>query len=157
MRAMIPAGLVTEMTQVNGPPTKGAPKGYEEKSLPAFVMRHEGEAWDNPFVAVYESFGEEPSVQSVERLMSGNEFKGVKINSVVDGQDLTHYILLQEGLDDVYENNELDIAFKGRFGMVAVDGAGTLHDLYIGSGHHLDYKGTSVTADAATLAGYLER
>jgi hypothetical protein len=157
MRAMIPAGLVTEMTQVNGPPTKGAPRGYEKKPLPAFVMRHEGEAWDNPFVAVYESYGDKPSVQTVERLMSGNKFKGVKVTSSVDGEDLTHYILLQDGPDDVYEDNELDIAFKGRFGVVAVDGAGTLHDLYIGSGHHLDYKGTSVTADAATLAGYWEQ
>jgi hypothetical protein len=75
----------------------------------------------------------------------------------VDGQDLTHYILLQEGPEDVYENNKLGIAFKGRFGMVAVDGAGALHDLYIGSGHHLDYKGTRVAADAATLAVYRER
>jgi hypothetical protein len=155
MRALIPGGLETEITQVQGPPSKGAPKGYETKSLPAFVMRHEGEAWDNPFVAVYESYGEKPSVQSVERLMSGNVFKGVKISSVVDGQDLTHYILLQEGSDDVYENSELDITFKGRFGVVAVDDKDTLQDLYIGSGHHLTYKGTTV--DAATLAVYWER
>jgi hypothetical protein len=157
MRALIPGGLETEMTQVNGPPTKGAPKGYEKKSLPAFVMRHEGGAWDNPFVAVYESYGEKPSVQSVERLMSGNEFKGVKINSVVDGQDLTHYILLQENPDDVFDDRETGIAFKGRFGVVTVDGADALQDLYIGNGQHLDYQGTRVAADAATLAGYWER
>jgi len=157
MRAMIPAGLETEMTQVQGPPTKGAPKGYEKKPLPAFVMRHEGETWDNPFVALYESYGDKPSVQSVERLMSGNVFKGVKITSTVDGQDLTHYILLQENPDDIFEDKETGIVFTGRFGVVAVDGAGALHDLYIGSGHHLDYKGTRVAADAATLAVYWER
>jgi len=157
MRAMIPGGLTTEMTQVQGPPTKGAPKGYEKKPLPAFVMRHEGDTWGNPFVAVYESYGDKPSVQSVERLMSGNIFKGVRITSTVDGQNLTHYILLQEGPDDVYENNELDIGFKGRFGVVAVDGTGEMHDVYVGSGHYLDYKDTRVTADAATRAGYWER
>jgi hypothetical protein len=32
-----------------------------------------------------------------------------------------------------------------------------LHELYIGSGHHLSYKGNKVTADSATLAGYWER
>jgi hypothetical protein len=157
MRAMIPGGLVTEMTQVNGPPTKGAPKGYREKPLPAFVMRHEGDAWDNPFVAVYESYGDTPSVQSVERLMSGNSFKGVRITSIVDGQDLTHYILLQESPDDIFEDREAGIVFKGRFGVVTVDGDGVLRELYVGSGHHLDYKGTKVAADAATLAVYWEQ
>jgi hypothetical protein len=157
MRAMIPGGLLTEMTQVKGPPTKGAPKGYQKKPLPAFVMRHEGEAWNNPFVAVYESYGEKPSVQSVERLMNGKVFKGVKVTSTVDGQNLTHYILLQEDADNVYEDAATGIAFKGRFGVVAVDQDGSLRELYIGSGHHLVYKDTKVTADAATLAGYWEK
>jgi hypothetical protein len=157
MRVLIPSGMGTEMTQVNGPPTKGAPGLYQKKPLPAFVMRHQGEAWDNPFVAVYESYGKKPSVQSVERLMSGDVFKGVKITSTIDGQNLTHYILLQEGPDDVYKDAELGIDFKGRFGVVAVDGAGALRELYIGSGHHLDYKGARVAADAATLAGHWER
>jgi hypothetical protein len=154
MRAMIPRGMTTEMTQVNGPPTKGAPKGYETKPLPAFVMRHEGEAWDNPFVAVYEAYSEKPTVQSVERLMSGNAFKGVRITSTLDGQDLIHYILLQENPDDLFEDRNADIDFKGRFGVVTVDGAGDLRELYIGSGHYLDYKGTRVAADTATLAVY---
>jgi hypothetical protein len=157
MRALIPGGLTTELTQVNGPPTKGAPKGYEKKPLPAFVMRHEGEAWDNPFVAVYESYDDKPSVQSVERLMSGNEFKGVKIISTVEGQNMTHYVLLQENPDDVFEDMQTGITFKGRFGVVAVDGSGALHDLYIGSGHHLDYKETSVAADATTMTAYWKR
>jgi len=157
MRALVPGGLEAEMTQVKGPPTKGAPKGYEEKPLPAFVMRHEGEVWDNPFVAVYESYGDKPSVQSVERLMSGNLFTGLKITSIVDGQDLIHYILLQENLDDIFEDRDTGITFMGRFGVVAVDGSGTLLDLYIGNGHHLDYNGTGVAADPATLAAYWER
>ncbi|MCP4044764.1 MAG: hypothetical protein GY732_02100 [Gammaproteobacteria bacterium] len=157
MRALIPGGLETEMTQVNGPPTKGAPEGYRQKPLPAFVMRHQGDAWDNPFVAVYESYGDKPSVQSVERLMSGDVFKGVKVTSTVDGRDMTHYILLQEGPDDVYRDAAMGIAFQGHFGVVTVDGADALSDIYIGSGHHLDYKDTRVAADAATLATYWER
>jgi hypothetical protein len=157
MRALIPGGLEIEMTKVKGPPTKGAPERYRKKPLPAFVVRHEGEAWDNPFVAVYESYGENPSVQSVERLMSGNVFKGVKISSIVDGQNLTHYILLQENPDDLFEDRETGIVFKGRFGVVTVDGTGALHDLYIGSGHHLAHQGTRLAADQATLAGYRER
>jgi hypothetical protein len=157
MRAMIPGGLLTEMTQVEGPPTKGAPKPYIKSPLPAFVMRHEGEAWVNPFVAVYESYGEKPSVQSVERLISGHVFKGVKVTSTVDGRNLTLYILVQEDPDDIYEDAVTGIAFKGRFGVIAVDQDGSLRELYIGSGQHLAYKGTRVTADSTTLAGYWER
>jgi hypothetical protein len=157
MRALIPDGLTTELTQVNGPPSKGAPKGYETKPLPAFVMRHEGDAWDNPFVAVYEPYSEEPSVQAVKRLMSGEVFKGVKITSFVDGRDLTHYVLLQENDDDTYEDKEAGIVFEGRFGVVTVDESGALVELYIGNGHHLDYRDASVTADEATQAAYWER
>lgn len=154
MRAMIPGGLVTEMTQVNGPPSKGAPERYRKKPLPAFVMRHEGEAWDNPFVAVYESYGEKPSVQSVERLMSGNKFKGVKVTSSVDGQDLTHYILLQENPDDVFEDKETGIVFTGRFGVVAVDQHGSLSEFYIGDGEQLAFGTTTLTTPEGTRAAY---
>jgi hypothetical protein len=154
MRALIPGGLETEMTQVKGPPTKGAPEGYREKPLPAFVMRHQGEAWDNPFVAVYESYGDKPSVQSVERLMSGKVFKGVRITSVVDGQELTHYLMLPEGPDDVYEDAELGIAFKGRFGVVTVDQDGSLRELYIGDGERLTFDATTLTAPEGSRAAY---
>jgi hypothetical protein len=154
MRALIPAGLATEMTQVQGPPSKGAPEGYRKKPLPAFVMRHKGKAWDNPFVAVYESYGEEPSVRSVERLMSGNVFKGTKITSIVDGQDLTHYILLQEKPDDIYEDRETGIAFTGQFGVVAVDQHGSLRELYIGDGEQLAFGTTVLTTPKGTRAAY---
>jgi len=154
MRAMIPAGLVTEMTQVKGPPTKGAPEGYREKPLPAFVVRHEGEAWENPFVAVYESYGDKPSVQSVERLMSGDVFKGVKITSTVDGQGLTHYILLQENPDAIFEDMETGIVFTGRFGVVAVDQDGSLRELYIGDGEQLTLGTKTLTAPEGSRAAY---
>jgi hypothetical protein len=154
MRAMIPGGLVTEMTQVIGPPSKGAPESYQKRPLPAFVMRHEGEAWDNPFVAVYESYGEEPSVQSVERLMSGNAFKGVKITSNADGQDLTHYILLQENPDDIFEDRETGIVFTGRFGVVAIDQHGSLSELYIGDGERLALGTASLTTPQGARAAY---
>jgi len=154
MRALIPGGLETEMTQVNGPPSKGAPEGYREKSLPVFVMRHEGETWENPFVAVYESYGDKPSVQSVERLMSGNILKGVKVTSSVDGQALTHYILMRENPGDIFEDRETGIIFTGRFGVVAIDHDGSLRELYIGDGERLAFGTTVLTTPEGTRAAY---
>jgi len=154
IRALIPGGLKTEMTQVKGPPTKGAPEGYREKPLPAFVVRHEGEAWDNPFAAVYESYDDNPSVLSVERLMSGNIFKGVKVTSSVGGKALTHCILLQENPDDIFEDRETGIVFTGRFGVVTVDQDGSLRELYIGDGEQLTLGTTTLTSPEGSRAAY---
>jgi len=157
MRALIPAGLTTELTRVTGPGSKGAPKPYVDKPLPAFVMRHQGETWRNPFVVVYESFGDQPSVQSVERLMSGGVFKGVKVTSTIDARDLTQYILLQENRDDTYVDAHTGLSFKGRFGLVTVDDQGVVLEVYIGDGSILSYKDITLTTDVNSRAAYLTR
>jgi len=154
MRALIPGGPVTEMTQVSGPPTKGAPEGYQKKPLPAFVMRQEGEAWTNPFVAVYEPYSEEASVQSVERLMSGDTFNGVKVTTSVDGQRQTQYVLLQDNPDDTFDDKETGISFTGRFGIISVDEDGTLRELYIGDGEQLTFGTTTLTAPQGSRTAY---
>jgi len=157
MRALIPGGLLTEMTQVVGPPSKGAPEDYREKPLPAFVMRHEGEAWENPFIGVYESYQDNPSVQSVERLMSGNVFKGVKVVATVDGRQRTQYILLQEGPKGTFDHEETGITFTGHFGVVSVDHHGEPSELYIGDGELLTIGTTVLTTPEGTQAAYWRR
>jgi len=155
MRAMIPGGLKTEMTQVSAPESYAASSPYDTLPLPTFIMRHKGDAWKNPFTVVYESFSDKPSIQSVERLMLEGEFKGVKVVIEVEGQMLTQYILMQESLEDEYMNGDIGISFKGQFAVITLEKDGSLREAYIGSGQKLSYKDVSLKADEISHAAYL--
>ena len=156
MRALIPAGLTTQITQMKAPKAYGAAKPYNKEPLPTFALRHEGEAWNNPFAVAYESYTDQPAVKSVERLVEDGVFKGVKVISDVDGKTITQFVLLQESLDDEYINKDLGIHFTGQFAVITLDNDSTLQEVYIGSGRKLGYKGFSVKANAISHAVYRE-
>jgi len=158
MRALIPGGLKSEITQVKAPKSKSAPPPYDKKPLPTMLIRRKGEAWSNPFVALYESHtqqaGETAAVQSIERLMDGNTFKGVKVAAIVAGKTVTQYVLVQESLEDEYVNADLGIRFQGQFAVITLDENQSLSEAYIGSGKALTYKDQTVVADSKTFAAY---
>jgi hypothetical protein len=154
MRALIPAGLNSEITSVAAPASKSAPAPYTTKPLPTFVLRKKGEAWSNPFAAVYESHTENPAVKSVSRLMDGQVMKGLTVISEVGGKKLTQYILMQENSGDEYVNKDLGIGLKGQFAVITVDSDRNLINAYIGSGHALSYGEFSLVADTKTNAAY---
>lgn len=156
LRGMIPGGLETEMTQALAPKSFSAPHPYDTLPIPTFIMRHKGDVWQNPFTIIYESYDDQPSVQSVERLMADGVFKGVKVVSNVEGQTITQYILMQESMEDEYVNQDLGITFKGRFGLITLGKKGKLQEIYIGSGHQLSYKKETLTADEKSHAAYLK-
>lgn len=154
MRAQVPAGLNTEITQVRAPASSVAPGLYAKKPLPAFLLRHDGEAWSNPFAVVYESHTGDPAVKSVERLMAGEVFKGVKVTSEVNGVNVMQYVLVQEKMDDIYTIPDRGIAFKGQFAVLTlVEGKG-LQSMYMGSGRELIYKEHKLAAEGKSNAAY---
>lgn len=154
MRALVPAGLVTEVIQVTAPSSSVAPRTYRKKPLPTFLMRYHGEVWSDPFAVVYESHTGNPSVTSVERLMDGDVFKGVKVTAEIDGDTVTQYVLIQENLDDIYSDQRLDITFKGQFAVLTLSEKENVQSMYIGSGQELAYKDTTLKADGKTHAAY---
>jgi hypothetical protein len=156
MRALVPAGLTSEISQMQAPKSYGAPEPYNEEPLPTFALRHYGETWSNPFAVVYESYTDKPSIESVQRLMDEGEFKGVTVVSNVDGRRLTQHVLMQELMDDEYVDQERGITFKGLFAVITVEEGGALLDAYIGSGHYINYNGVTVNADEDSRAVYLE-
>jgi hypothetical protein len=156
MRGLIPSGLETEITKVMAPKSFCAPQPYDTLPIPTFILRHKGETWKNPFAVIYESYNDEPVVQSVERLMSGEIFKGVKVISKVEGKIIIQYIIQQENIEDEYSNKDLDLSFKGRFGLITLDDNNNLKELYIGNGIQLTYKQESLKADETSHSAYLE-
>lgn len=157
MRAVVPAGGGAEITQVIAPKAYGAAKPYNNLPLPTFLLRKQGEAWDNPFAVTFESYRDTAAIRSVERLTDQGKFKGVKVQSEVDGESIAQYVLVQDAIDDVYQDETLGINFQGLFAVVTVDKHGTLKDAYIGSGHRLQYRDVVINADEASQAAYFEQ
>ena len=155
MRGLIPGGLETEITSVMAPKSFCAPRPYDTLPIPTFILRHNGETWKNPFTVIYESYDDEPVVQSVERLMSHGVFKGVKVISNVEGKTITQYIILQENMEDEYMNKDLDLFFKGQFGLITLEN-NSLKELYIGSGNQLSFQKETLKAKETTHTAYLE-
>jgi len=156
MRGLIPGGLETEISTVMAPNSFCAPHPYDTLPIPTFILRHKGETWRNPFAVIYESYDNEPVVQSVERLMSGEIFKGVKVTCKVEGRIIIQYIIHQEKIEDEYSNKDLDLYFKGRFGLITIDDNNNIKELYIGNGNQLTYKQESLKADETSHSAYLE-
>ncbi|WP_016957726.1 heparinase II/III domain-containing protein [Catenovulum agarivorans] len=142
MQSRIVAGLDLSVTKVKAPASKIEPAPYNKKPIPMFLLRHQGDVWDNPFALTYESYqgNEQPAIQSTERLMAGDLFKGIVVQAKVAGQQVTQYVLLQQGDKQTYLNEKLGIKFTGHFGVITLTN-GKLTDLYIGQGQELSFQG----------------
>ncbi|HKJ90240.1 MAG TPA: heparinase II/III family protein, partial [Oceanipulchritudo sp.] len=139
------------------PPSITAPGVSTE--LHTMVVRQNGEAWSDPFVNVFESYVEEqqgPSIQSVEKLMDAGEFKGLIVESMVDGETLHQYILNPDDAGTPYSNSEYGFTFTGHFAVLTTDAQGQLLSIYIGDGDSLQYQDTLLTTNASTRAAFLD-
>ncbi len=141
MNVFIPGSENRDYTKVLAPHTFQAPTPYENKPTPTLVIRKTGEAWDNPFVVVFEPYGEnteDHSIQSVEKLEQGGVFKGLKIASSVKGQKIVQYVLTQEK-NEGFIDKDLGIEFLGIFAVITERADGKLQSIYIGEGTALKY------------------
>lgn len=158
MRALIPAGLDIEISQVKAPQAYGGSAPYNKKPLPTFLLRHQGKAWDNPYAVAYESIteGENYAVQSVERILVEGVFKGVKVGVMLNDKALTQYVLVQENSQERYQDQKLGIDFTGRFAILTLDDQQQPTEMYLGNGSYLQYKQHKVTAKPSTNSGYVK-
>lgn len=123
------------------------------------VVRQEGEAWSNPFAYVFESYINEeqgPAIQSVETLTEAGEFKGLIVESLIDGEVIHQYILNPDNSAPPYHNAELGITFSGHFAVVTTHANGDLVSLYIGDGNSIQYQDTVLEADPETNAAFYD-
>lgn len=141
MDLYIPSDERRDYTKVLAPPTFEAPVPYENDPTPTLVIRKTGEAWDQPFVVVFEPYDgnrENHSIQSVEKMEQDGKFKGLRVQSSVDGSVLVQYIIAQ-ARDERFNDEKLGISFKGSFAVITEDAAGKLQHIYIGEGEELRY------------------
>lgn len=147
MHLSIPGGIEREYTKALAPPTREALNGYVKKKTQVLAIRQQGEAWDRPYIAIFEpSEKTNGSLRSVENLMVDNKIVGAKVISVVGNSVIYDYIISLDSPDEVILP-EHSIIFKGRFGVVRIqiENTETL-TLYIGEGTQLDFKEHSLIA-----------
>lgn len=157
MNATFPGGADKEYTSALAPPTREALNGYSKKKTQVLVIRQKGEAWNKPFIGVFEPSIGTPAVKRVEELKTGAEVVGAKITSVVGNDTIIDYVISHDDDASVYENTADKICFEGRFGVMRVlKRPGQTSDsfiLYIGQGNRIQYGSKTLTA-GASKAGY---
>ncbi|MEM6380591.1 MAG: hypothetical protein AAF705_20575, partial [Bacteroidota bacterium] len=143
MHMMVPSGTARAYTTALAPPTREARNGYVDKNTQVLLIRQEGEAWDRPFIAVFEpSTHANPTVRSIETLKDGSKVVGAKVVSKLDDTTITDYIIAQDAANATYVNEKEKIQFKGRFGILRIlskNEEKTIH-FYIGAGKEFRYK-----------------
>jgi hypothetical protein len=158
MKLFIVGNNNREYTKVKTPPTSDAPKIYDKKPAPAIVIRQNGAAWTQPFAVVYEpTEGDKNSVQLVEKLEANGAFKGLKINSLVEGKRLTQYAIILENNESVFEDKKLSLRFQGHYAVLTLDEKDMVQSVYIGAGKSLQFKKLAVRSkNGQTSAFYLD-
>lgn len=156
MRALIPAGLELEISQVKAPKAYGASAPYNEKPLPTFLLRHQGEAWNNPYIVAYESIteGDDYTIQTIDRILTHGVFKGVKVGIKLNGKSFTQYVLVQENSEQRYVDKNLGIDFIGRFALITLDDQQQPTEMYLGNGSYVQYKQHKITAKPSSTSAY---
>ena len=142
MHMFIPSGNTRAYTKALAPPTREAINGYVAKKTQVLVIRQQGEAWDKPFLAVFEpTTGSQSSIQKIENLIEDNKVVGAKVVSKVGNMLITDYIISQDDPKASYINSTLNLKFEGRFGIVRVEELKEENtiSLYIGEGKKLTF------------------
>ena len=151
MNLFAPAGVAREYTKALGPATREARGGYIDKKTQVLAIRQQGEAWNKPYVHIFEpSMTINSSVKLVEHLYNGDAIIGAKVRSEIGNKTVEDFILcLPESAGSV-TLPEYGISFTGRFAVLRyeqdLDTAFTT--LYIGEGDSLSYGDLSLIPDA---------
>lgn len=150
MNMFTPKGITRAYTTALAPPTREAKNGYDKIKTQVLTIRQEGEAWNTPFVSVFEpTIGAETSVKNVKRITSQNTDIGLQVESVVNTTKFTDYIICLDTIKTVNIPN-LGINFKGHYGIVRIEekkGEKPIVTLYIGEGSFLKYNTYSLVLE----------
>ena len=124
-------------------PSHVAPDPYHNRLTPSMVIRKTGEAWDQPFVVVYEPFA--GNLESIDSVTSFNaddgdngDFIGLTIRNTDINSELAggvQHIMHSTDTAHRYINSERGISFQGRYGVIRKRN-NALQEIYLGSGKY---------------------
>ena len=151
MHITSPGGVSREYSSAEAPPILEAAAGYNKINARVLTVRQYGEAWNKPFINVFEpSTNSASSIQSVEQLMDGDKTVGALVKSTISDIQITDYIVAQDQANATYSIPSENFTFNGRFGILRkeVQGDNERINMYIGEGTTLTYGDTTLTANA---------
>jgi len=154
----VPGGIDKEYSSALAPPTKEVKNGYAQKDTQMFIIRKYGEAWDKPFIAVFEpSQNTNGTVKETNHIFYDNSVVGVEVTSVIDGVEIKDIILSNPTASNAITLHKYDVSFTGSFAIVRtlIKSGKTDVSLYIGAGNSLTFNDKTLTADSDGKA-YLE-
>lgn len=132
-------------------PTADMP--YRNLPTPTVICRQDGEAWNRPFVTIYEPFKgvNNHTVRRIERLAIGNpgEFVALKVYN----KDGTEDIVLQAN-DKGQPHRAAGIQLQGSFGVVKLKKQAVSY-IYLGEGKAISTKDYKIECTTANGSAYL--
>ncbi|MEN8857078.1 MAG: T9SS type A sorting domain-containing protein [Flavobacteriaceae bacterium] len=147
----VPGGVDKEYSAALAPPTQEVSNGYDQKDTQVFVARKYGEAWNQPFITIYEpSANDVSTIKSTQNIIADEKIVGVKVISQINGQEIIDYVLSNDDDNVAINLPDFNIAFTGRFAIVRtlVKASTTDVSLYIGKGSQLTFIDNTINADA---------
>lgn len=111
--------------------------------VPTCIIRQEGEAWEQPFIVVYEPYGNgvEALIQSICTEKTCVQEGIAKFSVNYKQKDKKDYII--HSVNPKQEARYKDIKFKGTFAIISIEN-GKLMKAYIINGYSLFMKGISI-------------
>ena len=145
MRMFVPTGKGRTVYQLNSLFNHR----YYEPSLrtlpvPALLIRQKSEAWDHPFIAVYEPYGNgaKSQIRSVYTSKTPKQKGVAKLSVEYFKKDKMDHII--HSVNEKTEAKYMGIRFMGTYCVVTME-KGRLVSLYIGNGYSFSMDGLEVT------------
>jgi hypothetical protein len=149
MKLMMPGTKDRKYFTGMAPATKTVLPAYTTLQTPTLIVKQQGEAWQVPFVAIFEPYHEnQDNTRSVDWLSTTtkNPITAFRITN----KDGSEQFIFQSA-DNKQENKGVNWKFKGTFGVIHLK-EGQPKEIYLGNGTEIafgDYSISSTLSDAA--------
>ena len=123
------------------------PEKFNNLPIPTLVLRQEGEAWNRPFVAVYEpALNSTSEIEQVDYFGSESQV-GIFVKSISGRKD---FILSNPDDNKIFTHNEIEL--QGNFAIVSENGNNL--KILLGEGKVLSYKNYTLSTEESSNATF---
>ena len=142
MQVLFAGSKGREFFSGKGPSSGTAEIPYRSKPTPTLISRQEGQAWNRPFIAVFEPFTGNLNYNTERIELEDDSNSGIFTALKVTNRDETEQLIFQS-LDREIYNKKDDWTFQGNFGIIGFSKKALAY-LYLGDGMEISYKNYSL-------------
>ncbi|MFR9619827.1 MAG: hypothetical protein SNH63_01255 [Rikenellaceae bacterium] len=131
------------------------PKSLDDMEIPLLLVRQSGEAWDRPFVAIYE-----PYSQSEGRSIESVNYTDSRTSDLV----MVEVCHSDKSRELIFNNTEVaaertpfkGVEFEGIYGVVAMSSSDKLERLFLGNGRYISMADCAIIASDDCVTALVE-